>query len=190
MLIEILMSEEIKPTVDEQMQMAMAANALERGVGNTVELDGRVYKLRPISNKIAAKIANLAYDALYLERESKRDNLTAKQAKRINTKMRQVPAKMAAYYNLGRWAHLPFVWRVRWRQLWKRSEEVSAMINAKCATGKDKDFFLANSEVIKYQLALSMRGVGESVKAMLERKESAEGMLDEDALPKKKEADK
>ena len=53
---------------------------------------------------------------------------------------------------------------------------------------EEESFFTANLEVVSYLLALSMKQVGEVARQWLERKESAENMLDEDALPKK-EAD-
>ncbi len=179
------------PAADEQMWLAMQKEDVKRGTPREITILGKTYTLYPISNKIDAKIAALAFDALFYEREAKKDNISRRKAKRLNTKIRQIPAKIAAYYKLGRWAHrIPLAHAIYWRKLWRRSEEVSATINSQGATGTDKDFFLANSEVIKYLLALSMRGVGESVKQMLERKESAESMLDEDASPKKEEDSK
>ena len=164
---------------------------IKRGEPLKIVIGGKSYTLYPVSMMGDAKVGRLAYDALFYERELKREDISQRRAKKIYTKMRQVPAKMAAHYKLGRWSYrIPFLYAIYWRKLWHRSEEVSATINAKCATGEAKDFFLANSEVIKYLLALSMRGVGESVKQMLERKESAESMLDEDASPKKEEGSK
>lgn len=179
------------PTIEEQMQMAMEADRISKHTPRQIEIQGKTYTLHPISNRIDANIAGLAFDALRYEQEIKAEGCSARKMKRLNREMRKIPAKIAAYYKLGRKAlWIPFLYAVTWRILWNKSEAVSATINAACATGDDKDFFLANSEVIKYLLALSMRGVGESVRQMLERKESAASMLDEDASPKKEEGSK
>lgn len=179
------MAKDENPTIDEQIKLRENAEIIMRREPLKVAIGGKVYTLHPISNMVDAKVGKLAYDALFYEKELKKENIGQRKSKRLYVKMRQISAKMAAYYKLGRYAHIPFLHSVYWRVLWHRSEEVSATINAQTATGANKDFFLANSEVIKYLLALSMRGVGEGVKQMLERKESAESMLDEDALPKK-----
>lgn len=182
---------ENQSATQEQMWLYEQKEEIRRGSPQRVSILGKTYTLYPITNCIDAKIAGLAYDALFYEREARREGISRREAKRLNKKMRQIPAKIAAYYKLGRWAHrIPLAHAVYWRAIWRRSEEVSATINTKCAAGSDKDFFLANSEIIKYLLALSMRGVGESVRQMLERKESAESMLAEDASPKKVEDSK
>lgn len=184
------MAEDKTPTTEEQMRMFEEAEKIRRGEPRQIAILGNVYTLHPISNKIDERVGRLAYDALIYEQEMKDEATKPRRKKRLYTKMRKIPAKMAAYYKLGKRAHIPFLHSIYWHVLWHRSEEVSATINAQEATGANKDFFLANSEVIKYLLALSMRGVGESVKQMLERKESAESMLDEDASPKKEEGSK
>lgn len=170
--------------------MSVKANEINRGFSKSIAILGKEYSLRTISTHIAVRITNLSYDALYLERQAKKEGVSLADAKRINTKIRQIPAKIAAYYNLGRWAYIPFVHAIWWRILFNRSEEVSARINAEATLRDEGNFFLANSEVIKRLLVLSMIPVGESVKQMLERKESAESMLDEDASPKKEEDNK
>lgn len=180
------MSKEI--TEEELINLAMDGHAVAEGKEKESK-QPLPWKLNPITMRQAAKITNMDYDMLYWEREVEK-GVSAKRAKSIMRKMRQVSAKTAAIYTIGRkYQWVPFLYAYRWRRIYRMTEDVSAVINTASVT-QDKDFFSANSEVIKYRLALSMRGVGESVKEMLKRKESAESMLDEDALPKKEEENK
>lgn len=168
---------------DELIKLAMEGQSVVEGKPKNTE-QSLPWKLNPITMRQAAKITNMDYDMLYWEREVEK-GVSAKRAKSIMRKMRQVSAKTAAIYTIGRkYQWVPFLYAYRWRRIYCMTEDVSAVINTASVT-QDKDFFSANSEVIKYRLALSMRGVGESVKEMLKRKESAENMLDKDALPKK-----
>lgn len=172
--------------------LAVKANAVQRGVPERIAIGGKIWRQRRISQRQAVKISNLDFDAIYYQREMQKEGISRRMAKRLNTKYRQVAAKKAAHYVLGRWLWLvPFVYALTWRWIYNQSEEVSATINsAQMMGGRDKDFYLANLGCSKYQLVLSTKQVGESVKQMQERKESAESMLDEDALPKKTEASK
>lgn len=176
---------------EELLKMAESGNAISRGRLRSVDINGKRYRLRPISMRQSAEIANLAFDAkMYQERmNSEKD---PKKAKKFNEKFRKIPAKMAAHYLLGRWLrYIPLLYRITWKRLYMLPEEVSAMINSVEITGgTDKDFFTANLECIKFQLALSMNQVGDVVKQKQEREASAERMLDEDALPKKEAVSK
>ena len=174
------------------LDLAMKANAMQRGVPEKVAIGGKIWRQRRISQRQAAKISNLDFDAIYYQREMQKEGISHRKSKQLNTKYRQVAAKKAAHYVLGRWLWLiPFVYAVTWRWIYNHSEEVSATINsAQMMGGRDKDFYLANLGCSKYQLVLSTKQVGESVKQMQERKESAESMLDKDALPKKTEDSK
>ncbi len=183
-----------KVSMDEaaMLDLAVKANAVQRGVPEKIAIGGKVWRQRRISQRQAVKISNLDFDAIYYQREMQKEGISRRMAKRLNTKYRQVAAKKAAHYVLGRWLWLvPFVYTLTWRWIYNQSEEVSATINsAQMVGGRDKDFYLANLGCSKYQLVLSTKQVGESVKQMQERKESAENMLDEDALPKKEEDSK
>lgn len=185
---------EQKVSMDEaaMLDLAVKANAVQRGVPEKIAIGGKVWRQRRISQRQAVKISNLDFDAIYYQREMQKEGISRRQAKRLNTKYRQVAAKKAAHYVLGRWLWLvPFVYALTWRWIYNQSEEVSATINsAQMVGGRDKDFYLANLGCSKYQLVLSTKQVGESVKQMQERKESTESMLDEDALPKKEEDSK
>ena len=180
------------PLSEQQMlDMVFGAKGIERGEPTYIEVRGKKWKLRPVSQRQMAKISNLAFEMLYLQRKAK-EELTLRQMKRINEKMRQIPAKQAAHYVLGRWLWLvPFLWSITWRRIYNSVEDVSSLINTtKTLMGKEKDFYIANLEVQKVLLALSMRQVGEAAKQKREREESAEGMLEQDASPKKEEDSK
>lgn len=190
----MLAQEEQNIPIDEaaMLDLAMKANAVQRGVPEKIAIGGKIWRQRRISQRQAAKISNLDFDAIFYQREMQKDSINHSKAKHLNTKYRQIAAKKAAHYVLGRWLWLvPFVYALTWRWIYNDSEEVSATINsAQMMGGRDKDFYLANLGCSKYQLVLSTKQVGESVKQMQERKESAESMLAEDALPKKAEDNK
>lgn len=186
--------EEQNISMDEvaMLDLAMKANNVQRGVPERIAIGGKIWRQRRISQRQAVKISNLDFDAIHYQREMQKEGVGRRMAKRLNTKYRQIAAKKAAHYVLGRWLWLiPFVYAFTWRWIYNHSEEVSATINsAQMVGGRDKDFYLANLGCSKYQLVLSTKQVGESVKQMQERKESTESMLDEDALPKKEEDSK
>lgn len=112
-----------------------------------------------------------------LEKESKTE-ITLKRAKRIDKKIRTLHSKTAAYYLLGNWAlFVPFLLAIMWRLLDLKDSEVTFTINAMGANNKGVDFFLANWQITKAQLALSMRLVGDGIKQYQERMESAQDAL-------------
>ena len=186
--------EENKLSYDEEkmLDLAVKANAIERNKRIEITIGDKKRKLRRISQRQDALITNLDYDAMYYQQKIQDEKLSHRQVKRYNKKFRQVSAKKAAHYVLGKYLWLiPFVFAFTWRRIYNENEEVSATINSsQIVGGNDKDFYLANLGCSKYRLALSTKQVGESVKQMQERKESAESMLDEDALPKKAEGNK
>lgn len=118
-------------------------------------------------------------EVLVLEKESKNE-ITLKRAKQIDKKIRTLHSKTAAYYLLGNWAlFVPFLWAIKWRLLDLKDSEVTFTINAMGANNKGVDFFLANWQITKAQLALSMRLVGDGIKQYQERMESAADALNE-----------
>lgn len=173
------------------VEMLFGGKDIERGELTEIKVRGHKWKLRTVSNWQVKCISNLAYDMLYLQRKAKGE-LTLRQMKRINGKMRTIPAKQAAHYVLGRWLWLvPFLWSITWRRIYNNSEELSATVNTtKTLMGKEKDFYIANLEVQKYLLALSMKQVGDAVEQKRKREESAEGMLEQDASQTKEEGNK
>lgn len=173
------------------VEMLIGGKDIERGEPTEIRVKGHKWKLRRVSNWQMKCISNLAYDMLYLQRKAKGE-LTLRQMKRINGKMRTIPAKQAAHYVLGRWLWLvPFLWSITWRRIYNNSEELSATVNTtKTLMGKEKDFYIANLEVQKYLLALSMKQVGDAVEQKRKREESAEGMLEQDASQTKEEGNK
>lgn len=184
----------MKTSMDDaaMFDLAMKANVVQQGIPERIAIEGKTWRLRRISQRQAVNITNLDFDAAYYQREMQKEGIGHWKIKRLNTLYRKTFAKKAAHYVLGRWLWLiPLVYAVTWRWIYNHSEEVSATINsAQMIGGRDKDFYLANLGCSKYQLVLSMKQVGESVKQMQERKESAESMLAEDASPKKEEDNK
>ena len=176
-------------TMDEeaQIKLLMDANALHRGVGDSITIDNKKWKLRATSQRQNALMLNLDYDVMYWQEQIKTCQ-TAKKAKRYNAKIRKAYAKKAAHKVLGKklWL-IPFVFALTWRRIYNCSEKVSATINATEILGENKVFYLANLGSSKQALALSMNRVGESIKQRIQRGESAENMAEQDALPKKED---
>jgi hypothetical protein len=176
-------------TMDEeaQIKLLMDANALHRGVGDSITIDNKKWKLRATSQRQNALMLNLDYDVMYWQEQIKTCQ-TAKKAKQYNTKIRKAYAKKAAHKVLGKklWL-IPFVFALTWRRIYNCSEKVSATINATEILGENKVFYLANLGSSKQALALSMNRVGESIKQRIQRGESAENMAEQDALPKKED---
>ena len=152
---------------------------VRNGAPCTIAVQGKRYKVKQISNTIRRKISDLEKEALVLEKESKGE-LTLKRARQIDKKIRTLHSKTAAYYLLGNWAlFVPFLWAIKWRLLDLKDSEVTFTINAMGANNRDVDFFLANWQITKAQLALSMKLVGEGIKQYQERMESAQNALTE-----------
>lgn len=186
--------------VAQQSHDALSATDIERMIREKqriidilprhVYVDGKQYKVRQVSQKVRTKIDNLALTAYYLQQETQKE-ITLRKAKRLNKKLRNTHAKIAAYYLLGNWAlFVPLLWAIKWRWLLLKNSETMFNINDAGASDPDTSFYFANWEIIKGILALSTRTVGDGIKQFAERKESAESMLAEDALPKKEEDSK
>lgn len=176
----------------DMLRMARQANAVSRRQGTSIDVNGKKWPLRPISMKQGKLISDLSFEAVAIQEKVQEKGLSARKMKRLNGRLRKLGAKMAAHYVVGmkrRW--WPFYYAYMWRKIYNEPEEVSATINLhKNAEGDERNFYLANLECLKLQLVLSMRQVGEAAEEMRKRKESADSMLDEDALPKKAEDSK
>ena len=158
-------------------EMLAGEQQIQRGAPRSVAVQGRTYNVKQISNTIRRKISDLEKEVLVLEKESKKE-ITLKRAKQIDKKIRTLHSKTAAYYLLGNWAlFVPFLWAIKWRLLDLKDSEVTFTINAMGANNKGVDFFLANWQITKAQLALSMRLVGDGIKQYQERMESAQDAL-------------
>ena len=167
--------------------MLRGSEEIRTGAPEVLEVQGKRYKVRQVSMRAKYKIKNLESEVLVLEREAKGE-ITLKRAKQINKKLYSLHSKTAAYYLLGNLAFfVPFLWSLTWRWLNHKTSEVTFEINKAGANNADVDFFLANWQITKVQLALSTRLVGEGIKQYQERMESVENMLVEDALPKKQD---
>ena len=185
-------NKELDMPLDEQAMLSLLveANALQRGKGQKIVIDGKVWHVRPTSQRQNLKMLNLDYDVLYWQNELKSEDISRRKAKKLNTKIRKAYAKKAAHKVLGKWLWvIPFAFAFMWRRIYNASEQVSATLNSEEALmSENQVFYLANLGSSKQVLARSITQVGNAVKQMQERKASAESMLDEDALPKK-EAD-
>ncbi len=181
-------------TLDEQAMLSMLAeaNALQRGKGQKIVIDGKVWHIRPTSQRQNLKMLNHDYDILYWQNELKDENVSRRKAKRLNAKIRKAYAKKAAHKVLGMWLWLiPFAFALTWRRIYNASEQVSATLNSEEAMmSENQGFYLANLGSSRRALVLSTMQVGKAVEQLQERKASAESMLDEDALPKKEEDSK
>jgi hypothetical protein len=167
--------------------MFRGSEEIRTAAPNIVEVQGKKYKVRHISMKARCKIKNLESEALLLEREAKGE-ITLKRAKQINKKLYSLHSKTAAYYLLGNLAFfVPFLWSLTWRWLNTKPSEVTFGINNAGSSNDDVNFFFANWQITKVQLALSTKLVGEGIKQYQERMESVENMLETDALPKKQD---
>ena len=159
--------------------MLTGEQEVQRGAPCSVIVRGRVYRVKQISNTVRRKISDLEKETLLLEKETKNE-ITLKRAKKIDRKIRTLHSKTAAYYLLGNLAlFVPFLWAIKWRLLDLKDSEVTFTINAMGANNKGVDFFLANWQITKAQLALSMRLVGDGIKQYQERMESAADALNE-----------
>lgn len=177
-------------SIDEQINMLVDERAVRSGAPCTVVVGSKVYHVKDVPNIIKRKIYDLELEALILENEAKKET-TLKRARKIANKLRTLHSKTAAYYLLGLKAlFVPFLFAVYWRILDCRTSEHTLRINAAGAQGESVNFFYANWQITKVQLALSTKLVGEGIKAYQERVESAESMLEKDALPKKEEEGK
>lgn len=167
--------------------MLRGSEEIRTSAPTIIEVQGKRYKVRQVSMRAKYKIKNLESEVLALEHEAKGE-ITLKRAKQINKKLYSLHSKTAAYYLLGNLAFfIPFLWSLTWRWLNHKTSEVTFAINNVGTSNEDINFFLANWQITKVQLALSTKLVGEGIKQYQERMESAENMLVEDALPKKQD---
>lgn len=147
-----------------------------------IEVGSRKYHIKQVSNTVRRKIADLEKEAYLLEKRGE-EEVPLREARRIDKKLRTLHSKTAAYYLLGNWAlFVPFLFAVKWRLLDLRDSEHTYRINESGMNNRGVDFFLANWQITKAQLALSMRLVGEGIKQYQERMESVTNMLEKDAL--------
>jgi len=177
-------------TTEEQIQMLANERAARTGAPCAVVVGNKVYNVKDVPNIIKRKIYDLELEALILEREAK-EEIKLRRAQEIAKKLRTLHSKTAAYYILGLKAlFVPFLFAIYWRILDCRTSVHTYEINKAGMQGKSVNFFYANWQITKAQLALSTKLVGDGIKQYQERMESAESMLAEDALPKKEADDK
>lgn len=178
-------TQEFSMDEDAMIKLLSEADLVRKSNGMTLVIDGKVWHIRTTSQAQNNIMLGLDYDVLHWQYDLK-EAKTAKDAKRINTKIRKAYAKKAAHKVLGkvlRW--IPFAYAYMWLKIYHSSEKVSATINATEAIGENKVFYLANLGSSKQALVLSMNQVGEAVGQRIKRGESAENMAEQDGLEKK-----
>lgn len=152
-----------------------------------IAVGSKAYNVKQISNTVRRRISILNKEAYLLEEEGKQ-GVSMRRAKRIDKKIRTLHSKTAAYYLMNNTAvFFPFLWWIKWHLLDLKNSEVTFRINEVGMNNEGEDFFLANWQITKAQLALSMKLVGNGIKQYQERMESAESMLAEDALGTKQD---
>lgn len=175
-------------SIDEeaQMRLLVEANAIQRGtLADSLEIGGKIWRLRPMAEKQLEKMENLDYDVMYWQNAQK-DAKSVRVIKRLNKKIHKAFAKKAAHKVLGKRLWLvPFLFPYMWRRLYHCDVRVVATINATEIASENKVFSLANWGSSKQVLVRSMALVGETVKQRMQRTESAESMVVMDNLPKK-----
>lgn len=147
-----------------------------------VKVGRKSYRVKQISNTVRRKISYLEKEVLIFEQKAN-EEVSLRQAKRIDRKLRTLHSKTAAYYLLNNWAlFVPFLWAITWRILDLRDSEHTYTINSAGMNNRGVDFFLANWQITKAQLALSTKLVGDGIKQYQEKMESVTNMLEKDAF--------
>ena len=185
-------NKELDMPLDEQAMLSLLAeaNALQRGKGNKIIIDGKVWHIRKTTMKQGEKMLNLDYDVLYWQNELKSEGISRRKAKKLNTKIRKTYAKKAAYKIVGKWLRLiPFFYTLAWWRIYNESEKVSATLNSEEAImSENQVFYLANLGSSKRVLANSITQVGNAQEQRTKRMESAENMVKKDGLPKREDS--
>lgn len=182
--------EETKFSIDEEAMERLLSEAqfVRQGRNTAVQIDGKQWYIRPTSQAQNQIMADIDLDIMYWQKQLKTAE-TAKEAKRLNARIRKAYARKAAHKVLGMWLRwVPFLYAIMWRRIYHSSEAVSATINTTEAIGENKVFYLANLGSSKQALVLSMNQVGEAVSQRTQRGESAESMAEADGLPKKEDS--
>lgn len=175
-------------TEEQMLEMLTAKQSILDRLPTTISVEGKKYKVKQISKGIGARISQLELEAYALSGKQQNE-MPLRKAKRIQKKLDRLHAKTAAYYLLGNKAALmPWLYWWTWRKLMMRDEEHCARINDTGAVNKNINFSFANWNITKHRLALSMNPIGEGVREMLKRKESASQQVDKDATEEKEDS--
>ena len=152
------------------------------GAPCVIDVGGRKYKVRQVTQAARQKIALLEQECQILEARGKQ-GVSKKEGKKITKKLYSLHSKKAAYYLMGNWA-LFFrpAWWIKWHILQLRGNEVTFKINEAGFVSADLGFSKANWDFSKQERELYMRPVGEVASDALERLESVLNMLEMDAL--------
>lgn len=153
---------------------------IERGIPVPVSLEGKIFKIRQISNKLRIKIHLLTLEAELLSEQAKKP-MSVRKAKRIHSRIYSLHAKTAAYYILGNRAlFVPFLYAWTWRRLRLLNDTSLYTINHIGANNEGFAAFSAGWHLSKNLLSLSMDMLGNAHKQRDEREMSAERMVRED----------
>lgn len=183
---------------DKELQdiLAKAERTIRLREAKAVEVCGRRYEVKQITNAVRGKIDELN-QMVYRQEQRMKEAITVSEARRISRSMYSLHAKQAACYLLGeriwlvRSAFLlmlfPYLDRVtglrywlKWHKLNHLPSEVMFRINEAGMHDEDMDFSLANWQITKAQLALSTRLIGEGMEEYRKRMESAKKQASED----------
>ena len=185
------MNKEPEMPLDEQAMLGLLAeaNAVQRGKGRVITIDGKTWHIRPTSQRQNQAMLNHDYDVLYWQKELKKVGISRRKAKRLSTKIRKAYAKKAAHKVLGMWLWLiPFAFALTWRRIYNASEQVSATLNSQeTLMSENQVFYLANLGSSKKALSRSITQVGNAQEQKTRRMESAESMVKEDGLQEKED---
>lgn len=187
------MAEEKKPlelTEDNMRRMLSAKERIRQGLPREIEVDGVKYTVKQVSKSVRSRIHALELESYQLS-GSQKEAMPLRKAKKTQRKLDTIHAKTAAYYLLGNRAiWMPWLFALTWRKLMRRPEEHAFQINNAAVNDEELGFSLANWDITKQQLALSMRPIGDGVRQTLKRWESALEQAEEDATKKKEEDSK
>lgn len=181
--------------------LAEAERTIRSKEDKHINVRGRRYKVKQITNSVRGKIDELNQEVFRCEQRMK-EAITIRDARKISRTMYSLHAKQAACYLLGEKIWLvrsafmlflfPYLDRLtgirywlKWHRLNHASSEITFRINEAGMHDEDLDFSLANWQITKAQLALSTRLIGEGMEEYQKRVESAKKQANEDGTPTK-----
>lgn len=188
---------------DKEIQelLAEAEHTIRTKEEKTVEVRGKRYKVKQITNAVRGKIDELN-QMVYRQEQRMKGAITVKEARRISRSMYSIHAKQAACYILGEKIWLvrsafmlmlfPYLDRItgirywlKWHKLNHLPSEVTFSINKAGMNDDDLGFSLANWHLTKAQLARSTMLIGDGMEEYRKRIKSAEKQASEDGTATK-----
>ena len=146
-----------------------------------VTINGKVYKVRQCSNKIETKIHYKLLELYALEKKGNKEEMTLKEAKKLQGRLRRLHSQQAAWYLIGNWGlFIPFLHAIMWRWVDLKTSEFAFYIISTAQGGAGKGFFTLLWANSKAQLKQSMNGLLQGEDLLSQRMASVEEMLKED----------